>query len=128
MNGPPSRGVAEMNGPPRNHGHGWPPSPPSHGVREMNEPPSHRTREINGSLSQEVAEINPLTQRIIGCAIEVHRVLGPGLLEQMYESAICLEFDEASLSYARQVRLPAYYKGRLLGEYRVDLIVEDRVL
>jgi GxxExxY protein len=94
----------------------------------MNEPPSHRTREINGSLSQEVAEINPLTQRIIGCAIEVHRVLGPGLLEQMYESAICLEFDEASLSYARQVRLPAYYKGRLLGEYRVDLIVDDRVL
>jgi GxxExxY protein len=83
----------------------------------MNLPPSHG-----------VTEIDPLTQRIIGCAIEVHRVLGPGLLEPMYESAICIEFEEVSLKYARQVRLPAYYKGCLLGEYRVDLIVDDRVL
>jgi GxxExxY protein len=54
--------------------------------------------------------------------------MGPGLLETMYESAICIEFDEVPLRYERQVRLPAYYKGRLLGEYRVDLIVDDRVL
>jgi GxxExxY protein len=73
-------------------------------------------------------EINALTQRIIGCAIEVHRVLGSGLLEPVYETAMCIEMDAAGLAYARQVRLPAHYKGRLLGHYRIDLVVEDLVL
>ena len=95
---------------------------------KLNLPPGHVATETNESSNDEFAEINPLTQRIIGCAIEVHRVLGPGLLEPMYESAICIEFDEANLKYARQISLPAYYKGRLLGEYRVDLVVDDRVL
>ena len=83
---------------------------------------------MNHPPSRAVSEIDLLTQRIIGCAIEVHRVLGPGLLEAMYESAICIEFDAAHLQYARQVSLPAYDKGRLLGEYKVDLVVDDRVL
>jgi GxxExxY protein len=73
-------------------------------------------------------EINSVTQRIIGCAIEVHRILGPGLLEPNYESALCIELDDARLEYVRQTRLPAYYKGRLLGQYRIDLIVEDLVI
>ena len=94
--------------------------------------PSHKDMEINGPQSHRVTEINQninfLTQRIIGCAIEVHRVLGPGLLEPMYESAMCIELDDAGLKYERQTRLPAYYKGRPLGEYRVDLIVDDLVL
>ena len=46
----------------------------------------------------------------------------------MYESALCIELDDAGLKYERQTRLPAYYKGRPLGEYRVDLIVRDLVL
>jgi GxxExxY protein len=78
--------------------------------------------------SHGVTEINALTRRIIGSAIEVHRVLGPGLLESLYESALCIEFDDIGLKCARQVRAPAYDKGRLLGEYRVDLIVEELVL
>ena len=73
-------------------------------------------------------EINALTRRIIGCAIEVHRVLGPGLLEPLYETAVCMELDELKLTYERQVALPAYYKGRALGAYRVDPIVEDLVI
>ncbi len=76
----------------------------------------------------EIGEINRLTERIIGCAIEVHRVLGPGLLEQVYESAMCIEFEELGLRYIRQSRIPAYYKDRLLGDYKVDLIVEDLVI
>jgi GxxExxY protein len=84
---------------------------------QMNEPQSHRDAEVNG-----------LTARIIGCAIEVHRVLGPGLLEALYEEAMCTELDDARIGYARQVPVPAYYKGRLLGEYRIDLIVGDLVL
>jgi GxxExxY protein len=69
-----------------------------------------------------------LTERIIGRAIEVHRIWGPGLLEPAYETALCIEFDDADMPYVRQTRLEARYKGRLLGEYRIDLIVEDVVI
>ena len=69
-----------------------------------------------------------LTSRIIGAAIEVHKVLGPGLLESIYESALCIELDDRDIAYAQQVRIPAYYKGRPLGKYEVDLIVADLVV
>jgi len=72
--------------------------------------------------------INQLTERIIGCAIEVHKALGPGLLESMYEEALCIELADASLSYQRQVTIPAFYKGRQIGEYRIDLLIEDTVI
>jgi len=86
----------------------------------MNLPQSHRVTENS--------ELNSLTSRIIGCAIEVHRILGPGLLESMYEAALRIEFDEVGLCYEHQKPLSAYYKGHLLGEYRVDLVVEDVVV
>jgi len=73
-------------------------------------------------------DINEITGAIIGAAIAVHRVLGPGLLESIYEAALCVEFDERTISYARQQQVPAFYKGRRLGTYVVDLIVEDRVV
>lgn len=73
-------------------------------------------------------EHDPLTQVIIGCAIEVHRHLGPGLLEATYEEALCVELIEAKLAYKRQVRVPVLYKGHLIGEHRPDLVVSDRVL
>lgn len=69
-----------------------------------------------------------LTERIIGCAIEVHRQLGPGLLESAYEAALCIEFDDVGLAYKRQFITPVLYKGRTIGEYRLDLIVEDTVV
>ena len=75
----------------------------------------------------ELEELNVITSRIIGCAIEVHRTLGPGLLEAMYETALCIELENAGIPYVRQMRVPAYYKGRLLGEYRVDLVIADAV-
>jgi GxxExxY protein len=86
----------------------------------MNEPQSHGDAELT--------KLNEITARIIQCAIDVHRVLGPGLLESLYESAMCIEFDDATIGYARQTPIPAYYKGHLLGQYRVDLIVQDSVL
>jgi GxxExxY protein len=73
-------------------------------------------------------DINSLTEKIIGCAIEVHRQLGPGLLEATYEEALCVEFELAGLKFRRQVPFPVMYKGRNLGEYRLDLIVEDAVI
>ena len=71
---------------------------------------------------------NAVTQQIIGCAIEVHRVLGPGLLEPMYHEALSIELADSKLAHMSQVVSPAFYKGRLLGQYRVDLIVDDLVL
>jgi GxxExxY protein len=76
----------------------------------------------------EEAELNRLTERIIGCAIEVHRQLGPGLLESVYESAMCIELDLAGLVYERQKVVPVVYKGHLIGEHRLDLLVEDTVV
>jgi GxxExxY protein len=73
-------------------------------------------------------EVNRLTAKIIGCAIEVHRQLGPGLLEGTYEAALCVESSDAGLKCARQVCVPAVNKGREVGEYRIDLIVEDAVI
>ena len=72
--------------------------------------------------------INQLTERIIGCAIEVHKALGPGLLEAMYEAALCIELADCGLRFERQVAIPALYKGRKVGEYRLDLVVGDAVI
>ena len=69
-----------------------------------------------------------LTKRIIGCALEVHRRLGPGLLENAYESALCIEFEVERLTFTRQVGVPLYYRGHLIAEPRPDLIVENQVV
>jgi GxxExxY protein len=68
------------------------------------------------------------TEGIIHCAIEVHKHLGPGLLESVYESALCVEFKANSLPFKRQVGIPLYYKGELISEHRPDLIVDDKVI
>jgi GxxExxY protein len=69
-----------------------------------------------------------LTERIIGCAISVHRTLGPGLLESTYEEALCLELADTGLSFVRQIGVPIYYKNHIIGEYRPDLVVCDQVV
>jgi GxxExxY protein len=71
---------------------------------------------------------DPLTERIIGCAIEVHRVLGPGLLEASYEAALAIEFESAKLRFQRQLVIPVSYKGQPIGEHRLDFLVEDAVI
>ena len=73
-------------------------------------------------------ERDPLTEKIIGCAIEVHRTLGPGLLESTYESALCIEFQLAGLNFQRQLVVPVAYKGQPVGDYRLDLVVEKLVV
>lgn len=69
-----------------------------------------------------------LTDRIIGCAIEVHKALGPGLLESVYQAALAIEFDVACLPFEQQVHVPAKYRDRVLGYYRVDFVVDTRVI
>lgn len=70
-------------------------------------------------------KMNDLTYRVIGAAMEVHRTLGPGLLENIYESALCVEFDERHIAYACQMPINVQYKGHELGDMRVDILVED---
>jgi GxxExxY protein len=70
-----------------------------------------------------------LTEQVIGAAIEVHRVLGPGLLESAYEECLCHEFHLRGISFERQKPLPVAYKEiKLDCGYRLDLIVENKVI
>ncbi len=72
---------------------------------------------------------NEITEKVIGCAIEVHRQLGPGLLESVYEEALCYELSEIGLSFKRQQQVPIKYKGALLATpLRLDLLVEEKVI
>ena len=64
-----------------------------------------------------IEDLNQVTKTIIGCAIEVHTQLGPGLLENTYEQALAIEFEQAGM-----------YKGRRVGEHRLDLLVEDAIV
>ncbi len=74
-------------------------------------------------------ELNEITEKIIGAAIEVHRHLGPGLLESAYEECLCYELSQLGLCFERQVHLPIHYKGiRLQAAHRMDLIVEEAVV
>lgn len=73
--------------------------------------------------------VDELTENIIGAAIEVHRVLGPGLLESAYEACLCRELSVRKLHFQEQVPLPVQYKGlQLEAGYRLDLLVEDKIV
>ncbi|HAO23942.1 MULTISPECIES: GxxExxY protein [unclassified Methylophaga] len=72
---------------------------------------------------------NELTGEIIGAAIEVHRQVGPGLLEAIYEECLISELKQRGLRLLNQYPLPIFYKGRQLNSaYRLDLLVEDKVI
>jgi GxxExxY protein len=74
-------------------------------------------------------ELNQLTNAIIGAAIEVHRQLGPGLLESVYEECMCEELRLRRVPFQCQIELPVVYKGRETGgKYRIDLVVGDEVV
>ena len=71
---------------------------------------------------------DPLTERIIGCAIAVHRELGPGLLESAYETPLCIRLVKAGIRFERQRVVPLMFDGVYVGEYRPDLSVEGQVI
>jgi GxxExxY protein len=74
-------------------------------------------------------KLNQLTEQIIGAAIEVHKAIGPGLLESAYEECLCRELDLRGIPFERQRPLPVEYKGaRLDCGYRLDLLVEGVVV
>ena len=69
-----------------------------------------------------------LSEKIIGCCIRVHKSLGPGFLEKVYEEALCLELSKAGLSFERQKLVTIAYLGQTIGEHRLDLLVEELVV
>src|SRR5713101_5091283 len=66
-------------------------------------------------------QFEPLSSRVIAAAIAVHKQLGPGFREELYENALCIELDRRGLSYARQVDVPVHYDGILVGTHTLDL-------
>lgn len=74
-------------------------------------------------------EQDPLTHQIIGCAIEVHKQLGPGLLESIYQEALAVEFQLQGIQFQKELELPVSYKGYPLGSrYRLDFIVSSEII
>ena len=71
---------------------------------------------------------DPLTEQIIGAAIEVHKHLGPGLLESICEEALCYEFSLRDIPFERQVEVDVVYKGKIIKGQRIDILVADEVV
>ncbi len=69
-----------------------------------------------------------LTEQIIGAAMTVHRELGPGLDEKIYENALCLEFAAQSIHFTQQERFPVHYRNHVVGTLITDLIVDSKVI
>lgn len=84
-----------------------------------------RRLRLNSPLN---AETEAAVSRTIGCAIEVHRRLGPGFLESVYKKAMCIELEEQRLSYVCERAIVIDYRGRRIDGQRVDLIVDERVV
>jgi GxxExxY protein len=86
----------------------------------------------NGTINRRDAEtqsFNELTERVIGACIEIHRALGPGLLESAYEECLCHELSVAGIKFERQKPLPVRYKEvNLECGYRLDLVVEQKLI
>ncbi|MBN2035404.1 MAG: GxxExxY protein [Chitinispirillaceae bacterium] len=71
---------------------------------------------------------DPVTHAIIGCAMEVHNVLGNGFQEVIYQRALAIELEEKGIAFRREQEMPLFYKGREIGSRRADFIVESKVL
>jgi GxxExxY protein len=74
------------------------------------------------------ADIDEVMFKVIGAAIEVHRHLGPGFLESIYQRALCVEFEERAISHEQKKRIRITYKGRQLHGQELDLIVDSKVI
>src|SRR5712691_8673331 len=86
-------------------------------------------RKAKAEEGGEMVEQDPVTAAVIGAAIEVHRFLGPGLLESAYELCLCHELGLRGIEHCRQIKLPLVYKGLRLKEgYRIDVLLPDKLI
>lgn len=82
-----------------------------------------REKEMRAAMTPLPAHWNDLTHKVIGCAMEVHSTLGPGLIEQLYEQAMVYELERAGIPFQSQAAFRVRYKDILLSEQRLDLLV-----
>ena len=88
-----------------------------------------RDREIEELRKKSIGEEpNALSHAVIGAAIEVHRTLGPGFLESVYEQALCVELELRHIPFDNQVEIGVGYKGRIIGEGRLDILVANALI
>ena len=69
-----------------------------------------------------------LSYAVVGAAMEVHRALGAGFLESVYQAALAYELRLRNIPFEEQVRLPVYYKGQLVGEYIADFVIDSKII
>jgi GxxExxY protein len=74
------------------------------------------------------SELDRLAHLVIGAAIEVHRCLGPGFLEAVYEEALCVELERRQIRFGRQVVIAVNYKGHPVGESKLDVLIDERLI
>ena len=86
-------------------------------------PPRFPVKTIPTSMPE-----NAITERIIKCAIAVHREIDPGLLESVYEEAMDIEYKFEGLQVSRQFKVPVSYRGQMIGEYQPDMLINDLVI
>lgn len=80
-------------------------------------------------MTMNASEINQLSNRVIGAAIEVHRALGPGLLESVYETCLMCELNQMGIAVERQVEVPVEYKGkRIECGFRADMVINESII
>ena len=79
-------------------------------------------------MSRFVRDDDPLTSRIIGCAMNIHNALGNGFQEVIYQRALAVEMHLQGLKFLREQEMPVYYKGAEVGTRRVDFLVEEKIL
>ena len=89
-----------------------------------------KTKEVDPQMSQMAADSrDQQTHAIIGAAMEVHRQLGPGFLEAVYQQALAFELSARTVPFVQEAELPVYYKGELLAcSYRADFVCYDEVI
>lgn len=79
-------------------------------------------------MEEPTERVNKLSHEVLGAALEVHRVLGPGFLESIYEEALCIELQERGIPFLRQPAIEVGYKGRHVGEGRLDLLIAGELV
>ena len=73
-------------------------------------------------------EDEELTSKIIGCAYKVHKTLGSGFLEKVYENSLAIELRKIGLKVEQQIKIKVFYEGKVVGYYEADILVEDKII